>query len=201
VNYRLWGALVVGLGVGVAGWFFSRRLPWRLPDAEPYAPSGIAGWMIFPVLGAVITPFKLAFVLVTWFRNLGDPASFYPLTAAVQVAMLLEFVIVNAMVVLCLLQLWSLIKQERRFPYVFVSMMLLSLTGAVLDTVALGLMGTAMSREFDSSLRTTVVAAVPSVLWITYMLSSQRVRATFVRGGGEDYRAERVPRVLGDPAA
>lgn len=201
VNLRLYGALVVGLALGAACWFFSRRLRWRLPAAEEHAPKGIAGWMILPVLSCVITPFKLAFVVLTWFRNVGDPANFYPLAASVQGLMLLEFVLVNAMLVLAALALWTLVKQDRRFPLVFITILALSSTASALDTIALGLMGESVRKDFDSNLRITIVSLFSSSLWIAYMLVSQRVRATFVGGGGDDYHSQRVPRVIGDPAA
>lgn len=199
-NLRLIFALVGGLGLGVAGWFVSRRLPWRLPEAEPGAPKGIGGWLILPVISSVIAPFKFLYVTLTWFRDVGDPATFYALSTPVQIFMLLEFMVIHLMLALTALALWTLVNKDRRFPYVKVTILLLSCVAAICDTVALGLMGEAVSKEFDSSLGTMVLAAFSSALWIAYLMTSQRVRATFVGGGGEDYHSRRVPRVVGEAA-
>ena len=198
LNLRLIGALVAGLGLGAAGWFVFRRVAWRLPDAEPGAPRGLAGWLVLPVIGSVTAPFMLLYVTVTWFKELGDPAIFYVLTTPVQTVMLLEFLVVHLMLALTALVLWTLIRQDRRFPYLKVTMLLLSCASAILDTTALGLMGESVSAQFGSSLRTTIFALFSSALWVAYLMTSQRVRATFVNGGGEDYRSRRVPRVLGE---
>lgn len=200
VNLRLIGALAAGLALGVAGWLVFRRLPWRLPEAEPGAPKGISGWLVLPVIGSVTSPFMLLYVSVKWFMDLGDPATFYVLSAPVQAFMLLEFLVVHVMLALTVPVLWTLVRQDRRFPYLKITMLLLSCVAAVVDTTALGFMGEAVSQQLGSSLRSTIFAVFSAALWVSYLMSSQRVRATFVNGGGEDYQSQRVPRELGEPA-
>ena len=156
--------------------------------------------LILPLIGSLTTPFVLLYVTVSWFRDIGDPALFYVLGTPVQVAMLLEFVIVHGMLALAPLALWTLFAHDRRYPYVKVTLLVLSCVVAILNSIALGLMGDAVRKEYEASLPQTMFSMFSSAIWIAYLMTSQRVRATFTGGIGEEYRSDRVPRVLGETA-
>jgi hypothetical protein len=169
--------LVAGLGCGVGVAFLLARLRWRRSPAEPDAPAGFAGWMVFPVLGVTFSPFVLAYSIVKWFEELGTAAHFDATVESVRWMLLVQFGVLGVTMVVSLMTVWLLFKRMRTFPLAFIAVQVLVLSIQIIDLVSLH----AMRADSDPAEGSRIAfRAAVSALWITYVLVSQRVRATFV---------------------
>jgi hypothetical protein len=176
-NVRLIVALILGLGVGVALSRMLARLRWRLPQAEDNAPRGLGGWMCLPVIGMFGSPIVLLFTIVTWVRDFGGAAQFDSLRVSVQWVMLLEFLIMCALVTLLIFGIRDMLRRQQIFPYTFILIQLLGFVMGAADNIGLWQLE---SAEAAPELGKFIFRGFFDALWIAYMLTSQRVRATFV---------------------
>jgi hypothetical protein len=169
--------LVAGLGLGAGLAFLLARARSRLAPAEPGAPAGFAGWMVFPVLGVTVSPFLLAYSITKWFENLGTAAQFDATAKSSQWMLLVQFGVLSATMVVSLVAVWQLFKRARTFPYTFIALQSLAAAIEMIDLASLHAMGLASGTYEGNKIAFRIFVAA---LWITYMLVSQRVRATFV---------------------
>lgn len=172
--------LLLGLGLGACTVIGVARIPWRLAEAETGAPAGLTGWMMLPVFGVLITPVYMLYNVWTWFSYLGDAAVFQRLDQAVQIVLLLEFLVIGAVLVFCVHTALLMFRRERRFPIAFVVLQSLGIVLVALDLAAIWIQGAAAASERDGAVKTLVTRTIVAAIWITYMFSSERVRATFV---------------------
>jgi len=173
--------LLLGLGVGVAVSLALARVPWQLPAAESDAPVGFGGWLVLPILGALITPFLMSFNIWKWFGDIGTAEQFDGIATKVQAFLLLEFLTISALLVMSLFTLWFMFRRLRSFPFAFIVLHSGGLLMLVLDLIAIWLQGDHLAKERHQAVVALSTRGVSSLLWITYMAVSQRVRATFIR--------------------
>jgi hypothetical protein len=180
-NVRLAVAMFMGLGAGVALSRMLLRLRWRLPQADDDAPRGLGGWMILPVIGMVASPLVLLITIATWFRDFGRAAQFENLKVSVQWLMLLEFLIISATLTLLIFGIWQMLRRQQTFPFTFILIQVLGLAMGIVDNIGLWQLN---SADAPVELGKLTFRGIVDALWITYMLTSQRVRATFVNPWG-----------------
>ncbi len=195
--------LLLALGIGVVVVLGVRRLPWRLPAAEPYAPEGLGGWMIPPIIGITLSPLIVLRTIWTFFHEIDSSSLFQSILLSVRYLLLFELLLLGILLIVTCYGAWSLFTRRTTFPFTFILIHVLSLMALGFDTAALVAMGDAVSGQLLANERSLGLRIVVSGIWVSYMLVSQRVRATFVNAGaaGADYHSQRVPRVLGEPAA
>jgi len=171
--------LMAGLGFGAGIALLLTRLRWRLPKAEPDSPTGLAGWLVLPIIGVWLSPFVLAYSIVNWFHDLGSAAQFAASAENIRWMLLLQFGVLSATIVVSVMTVVLLFRRARAFPFAFIALQVLGLSILVIDMASLFALGDSVdSNPYEKNplpLRTSV-----SALWIVYVLVSQRVRATFV---------------------
>jgi hypothetical protein len=91
---------------------------------------------------------------------------------------------------------WALYARMRVFPFVFIALQVLTISTMVIDMLTWRVLGDGTaSAEYSEG--KVVMRVLTAALWISYMLLSQRVRATFVN----DRRAGDTNAALPAPVA
>jgi transglutaminase-like putative cysteine protease len=164
---------------------------WRYdPEPRPVAadaPVGIAGWLLLPCLGVLITPFVLGWLVLQWL----------PFIGAAQWAVLPDLVseayrssaqtVVLAMLAVCVgftvasaLVLVLFFCKRTSTPNLYIAL------EWTVSAVVLAFMIWAIASGLDSETNPAGLTAetirdlIGSAIWTAYMLSSRRVAATFV---------------------
>jgi hypothetical protein len=161
-------------------------LPPPLPDHVPSAdgtrePSpidftkGIAGWLIFPVLGTILSPFFLAYSLF----QIGTAIANMPTNVAPSLSM---FVVVEFAFDLTMLLLWifamiSAFRHKRWYPKLFVLLTAISLVGVIVDAYVASIFDIPFEPEDVKNITRPLLTLI---VWGPYMFVSKRVRNTFV---------------------
>jgi hypothetical protein len=147
----------------------------------PDAPVGLEGWMVLPAIAALLLPFILLNSVRIWFDRMGSEAQFTLIANSAQVWQLALLLLLGVLSVPSIIAAWLMIKRRSAFPIAFIATQSLLVLALAVDFVAkweAGSMMLAPASEFAAH-------AVVLLIWITgavYMLTSQRVRATFVNG-------------------
>jgi Protein of unknown function (DUF2569) len=147
--------------------------------AKPAQPRGIGGWLLLPALGTVLSPIRLAFEI---YRSVAS----LQLNVAPDERALWLFVAAELVVNVGLLVGWVyavvlLIRHRRSFPVTFNALLLLAFAFTLIDVLV---------AQFGFNARLTWEEFMPAaanalacVIWVPYMLSSERVRNTFTVPG------------------
>ena len=186
-------------GLGLAAWL--ARYFWKLNAppgaAEPDAPQGLDGWMLLPSFQSIIGPPAMLVGGKEWLKS-GSDAVFRNLPMSMQYLAFGIVLLITALLVLSVVQIILLFRRRNSFPRLFILMKVGYLAVTALS-LALILDSTTASTGVERQIFTFVMSLFSSAIWIAYMTSSQRVRATFVKGPdtGEDYLRTRVPPLLG----
>jgi hypothetical protein len=151
--------------------------------------EGLGGWLILVGIGLVLSPLLLLVTLWTEFlpgfdpdrwRQMTDPDSEYYNQYWAPI-FLAEFGVNILMLLLGLVLLWLFFTKSRFFPTLYIFATGFGLAFLMLDAfiVSQAFPDTPMfDEEFTRSLLRSSVGAL---IWISYMLVSKRVKATFVR--------------------
>ena len=159
--------------------------PLGAPGVETAAPQGIGGWLVLMAIGLVIQPFRLlgflaqdlrAFEDNTW-RRLTTPSSpaYHPVWGPVLVA---ETVANGLFLAGSFVLLYLFFKKRAAYPRIAIGFLAASAVFQVLE-VAVGraLVG---SGGLEKETGQLMLAVVSAALWISYLVRSRRVAATFV---------------------
>ena len=137
-------------------------------------PKGIAGWLILPVVGTLLSPLisaNAAFQDAVVLLNSSVSTS---LAAFIVVEFLYNFGLVIAWIFAAAL----LFRHKRLYPRLFVALLVITLIGTVLD---LAVAVTVFDIKLDSSdVRSAVRSVIGLAIWGPYMHKSVRVKNTFV---------------------
>lgn len=161
----------------------------EVKEDDNAGPVGLGGWLILVGIGLLVTPFQLgAMIYMTFMPFFEDgtwallttPGSdaYHPLLAyliAFEMAVNIAFAIASLAV------LGFLIAQSRRFPNLFIGLVLANLIFIVLDAWLGSLIITDEPMMDPETTRTLIRSAVFAAIWIPYMRVSRRVRNTFVK--------------------
>ncbi|ATC63874.1 hypothetical protein CMV30_07890 [Nibricoccus aquaticus] len=195
-NFRLyWPVILSLLGTllvsGASFWWLQNRQPRDTSSLPPPLPSrlqGLGGWLVFVAIGLFARPLM---VLVSFFQDYGsffdarvvenlttpsssDYAPGFSALLCTEISMQLLMLVVSVWLLVLFFQ------HRRLFPKIFIIMMLSTLVWGIIDTVWVDIVFP--DAEDDPSSTTELVrTAIGCAIWVPYMLSSRRVRATFVR--------------------
>jgi len=162
--------------------------PWPLdPERADRARAGLGGWLALLGLGLFVNPIRLlaemvdqmpVFALSTW-NSLTTPgaASYHPAWAPL---LLGELALNITQLAASLLLIVLYLNRRSSFPRVAIAFIVGTLVLFYLDTLAYAAVtGEGLEPEFKREIGFGVVR---SAVWIAYLVSSVRVRKTFVRG-------------------
>ena len=148
-------------------------------------PVGIGGWLILPTIGLCLTPLQ-GLIQLADYSGLSENLQFLtsPQVGFIVVEALGNFAIAVVMPVVLLVMLFS---KKQAFPRIYVGWAIANLVFVLLDLVAakilFGQIYQAAGMDLlDAETGQALFRAIILVgLWVPYMLTSRRVRNTFVQ--------------------
>ena len=177
-NLLLTASLAVGLMVGFAVSIAIHF--WDPPEREPQtlAYLGIGGWMIVPVLGCCLLPVVNVIDAVSYFSAIGEDGFHLFANNPDEIHWQLCFsagtFLDGFFFVISLMLLRLLFKHRTSFPYVYIGV----LVGRLLETALLIYLQSHL--DIGDDLEKELPRIVLQIcVWGSYMLVSNRVRATF----------------------
>jgi hypothetical protein len=156
-------------------------------ESSAKSPSGIGGWLILPLLGLIITPFKIGFALYAdiWpafsqgaWRTVTTPGNegYHPLWVPL---LIIESAGNVAIIAVGLIALWYFLRKSRSTAKLMVSWLGLILVMVLADYVLMNLIPELAEKWDPKSLVELVRPVLGAAIWIPYFLFSKRVKATF----------------------
>lgn len=156
---------------------------------EKQSLEGIGGWLILVAIGIIVTPIRIVWLLMTvypemfslgvWEALTSQGSELYdPLWAPIIIA---ELLINCGLLVVSLYLAYKFFTKSKDFPKWFIGIAIFSLVWIIADAFAIKLV---LPSEpiFDSETTQQLIRALIQVLiWVPYMLVSQRVKATFIK--------------------
>ena len=164
------------------------RPDWPVSSDSQY--NGLGGWLILVAFNLISTPL---FQLNTFAENLKflnpevwaqvaaeDGSLYHPLWPGLILA---EIAFNIGTLVMCVVLLVLFFRKWRTFPLLYLIVQIVTMVGIVADTVLVSYLATQFSGLIKPPPSVACGAVVRVLIWVPYMLTSRRVRATFVRGG------------------
>jgi hypothetical protein len=153
------------------------------------APAKIGGWLRLPLLGLLLSPFKISYGTYTdlwpvWSEGhwaiLTNPASeaYHPLWGPL---LIFEVGANLATIVLGLITLSYFLRKSRLAPKFVIGWYSFMLAVRVADYYMIGLIPEVAEQTASAPVREIIKAAIIVAIWAPYFLISQRVKATFIR--------------------
>lgn len=150
---------------------------------------GLGGWLILVIIGLVLTPLQLGYVLLTTYWPLIRDGTWVVLTTPGTEAyhalwgpiLIFELAGNSAVIILAVWTLASLLCQSRLTPRLAITLFGSGAVFVVADFFASELIPAVAAQDDPASLREMVRTIVTAAIWIPYFLVSERVKATFVR--------------------
>lgn len=154
-------------------------------------PKGIGGWLIIPLIGLLLMPLKLLFSLHNDFLPIFQEGYWEVLTTPGAEAYhhlwapLLIFEIVGNVffVLFDLVLLYLLFTKHHLFPKLFIAFLASNVVFVTADYFAADLIPAIAAQSDPEALRELRRTIVGALIWIPYMLRSERVRNTFLKPG------------------
>ena len=150
--------------------------------------KGLGGWLILVGLGVVIGPFRLAYESGPMFYSIFTDGSFEYLTTPGTEAyhqlwgplLIFEAIYNLLMVLACLYLIYLFFSKHYLFPKTYIAIVLISAVFIPLDAW-LGSFVITDEPMFDPATTKEFARTIfTAVIWVPYMLLSERVKATFV---------------------
>jgi uncharacterized protein DUF2569 len=160
-----------------------------MEQSKEKSRKGIGGWLILPLLGLIISPLRLIYMIYDdlwpifspdYWAELTNPdsLSYHPLWYS-----LLVFEVAGNLIIflLGLAALLSFLRKSRKTPRLVIIWLLLALVFAAADTYFKGFIPGA-AEQFDNISTSSDLwrTGITAVIWIPYFLASKRVKATFL---------------------
>ncbi len=148
-------------------------------------PKGFGGWLILPMIGLVLSPFRMAVQFFTdlWpvfkpdvWRQLND-ASLPGHQPMLPTMIIVESVVNVAMLVFTLALVWYFFTKSRHTPRLYIVWLVLLVVIQVVDSALVSSLGVPIDKD---SMRDLIRSVITSAIWIPYFLVSKRVKNTFV---------------------
>jgi hypothetical protein len=152
-------------------------------------PEGIGGWLIFVVIGLVVSPFRVIYFMTQnhWpifrdgaWQQLTTPGTeiYHPFWAPLIVFEVLGNFVVIAM---ALITLAFLVRRSRRTPSLAIAWFGWMAALVVIDYFAADLIPAVAAQPDPGSTKELIRSLFAAAVWIPYFLVSKRVKATFVK--------------------
>lgn len=151
-------------------------------------PEGIGGWLILPLIGLVITPFRMVYLVISTmataltpevlsYFDSPDSAFYSPLYKPLVFGEILVNMFIGAAAVVLLVLLFT---KKKIFPMLMVVYLAFNACFTIIDVILakMAVPQIALSGEIMRPVITSVLAAC---IWIPYFLMSERVKNTFVK--------------------
>ena len=150
--------------------------------------AGIKGWLILVAIGVVVAPFRLITFMLNTYPDLFTSGTWQSLTSQFGefynpfwAPLLISEMLFNAVFIIASMYLILLFfKKKAGFPKWYIGIAVSSLLFIIVDAFAIRLV-IPDAPIFDKETNMEVIRGVITVvIWVPYMLVSERVKATFV---------------------
>jgi hypothetical protein len=160
------------------------------PLIEAPKLQGLGGWLVLVGIGLCVAPivrivsigqhWESYFSLQIWeLVTMPTSASYHPLYGPLLIYEVFSNIIMFG---LNLFTLCLFFKKHRAFPKVFIALALCNALFLILDHIGGGMIPSIYSSKNHAKGQSDVIRALfYAVIWISYMLKSRRVKATFVK--------------------
>jgi hypothetical protein len=142
-------------------------------DSLPTEPKGIGGWLIFPMLWTLLSPMLAV-------RGIVEIVSAFDrdLTTGLKILLIAEIIFNLCLVIGWIFTAVWLFKHKRSFPLLFLTMLVVSFVGPLVDAgVAVWIFEVQLGPE---DYRYLVHGPIIVLVSTPYMVRSKRVRNTFI---------------------
>jgi len=154
---------------------------------ENKEPVGIGGWLFLPMLGLIVTPFRLGNLILTRFIPIFQEGYWDILTTPGNEAYhqlwapLLIFEIVGNLIFILfsIALLVLLFSKHHKFPSLMIAFLLSNLAFVFVDYFAGDLIPAVDNQSDPESLGEMVRVIVGAAIWVPYFRKSERVKNTF----------------------
>jgi len=155
---------------------------------EKKSPEGIGGWLVLPLLGLIISPFRVSFSLYRDIWPVFSGGHWQALTTSTSEAyhplwaplLVLELVGNVAIVIVGLVALWLFLRKSRLAPRWVISWLGLIFALTVTDFVLANRIPIVAAEKDPEAIKELARSVIAAAIWIPYFLVSKRVKATFV---------------------
>lgn len=158
--------------------------------ASAQAPEGIAGWLLLPAFGTLVSPILLGYALYAW-RHAFDAGTWATLGSTQdavlahwgKIGMFFFLLLGYALLLLSAFLIYLLFKKRRAFPAGYIALLWMIMLWSVISqasSAALGLNGSG-TVGWIRTISPLVRDAISAGIWTAYIMRSERVRATFSR--------------------
>lgn len=150
-----------------------------VPPAAPAMPlRGIGGWLIFPMLGTVISPFIHLKGIAESAEAIGK-TEFQTYVPTLRTLLYVELCVSIGLLIAWIVAAIFIFKHKRQYPVLFNALLLFTLTFNAGETYF-------VYAQFGISPEHSNIVDVgrslmASLIWVPYMLRSKRVANTFVK--------------------
>ena len=170
---------------------------------DPSAPSGIAGWLLLPLLNVCLLPIVIGQALYqyrphldtqTW-NAVGEGVS----DLAIQLLQLGHFTLVASAVALLMAACYTaflFFNRRRSFPFTWVLLLWAWVAWLFLDLILVIGLPDENRQDITAAAVAFARSCIFSLIWTIYMRRSQRVAATFIRDGATPASAPASPAAL-----
>lgn len=157
-------------------------------------PKGLGGWLVLPGIGLIITPFTIMWQVLTEFVPIFRDGYWEVLTTPGSEAyhwlwgptLIFELLGNAVLAVFAVFLLALYFMKNYRFPKLYIAFLAFNVVFLTVDLVAVYQV-LASSGEFEGEgVRDLFRGVVGALIWIPYMLTSKRVKNTFVKDSPVD---------------
>jgi Protein of unknown function (DUF2569) len=159
-----------------------------MEQSQQKSLKGIGGWLILPLLGLILSPLRLIYMIYEdmwpifssdYWEDLTSPdsASYHPLWTSV---LIFEVAGNLTIFLLGLAALLYFLKKSRKAPRLVILWLFLGLAFVAADSYFRGYIPGATEQYEAIPSSELWRAGITAAIWIPYFLASKRVRATFV---------------------
>lgn len=162
-----------------------------MPPAQPERLQSIGGWLILPAIGVILSPIRTLadfieiipnFAADNWTHlTTAGGTAYHAMWAPV---LLFELGANLAKIVFSVMLAVLFFKKRRSTPYVYIGFLGGSGLLNAADLILAGFIPAAASSISPKDWSALSIIAVSFVVWSSYFMVSQRVKATFVKGYG-----------------
>ena len=142
-------------------------------DALHTEPKGIGGWLILPMLETLLSPLLAL-------RGIVEIVSAFErdLTPGLKILLIFEIIFNLCLIIGWIVAAVQLFKHKRSFPSLFITMLILSFAGPLVDAfIAVWIFEVQLGPDDYRYLGRGLISLL---IWAPYMAKSKRVRNTFI---------------------
>ena len=181
------GLYLLLLLIGAAA-LYRFRPAFSKPPVIDHSPRGLGGWLVLIILGLIATPFWCAHYIASntsvltvedWQNlTLSGNANYHPLWGLM---LTLELLGNLTLLVFALLLIVLFFQKRRTFPFAYVAFQVMHIVFVIADNSGCALIPSVAAAAGAKEVPTLTGTIIGGAVWIAYMLTSMRVKTTFVK--------------------